>query len=299
MSVDFEKEIVGIAATVPPEYQLAPETVGIAVNAVYGIDDRYGPNSDYPREFHNAPHSIDVCRRDVRLTKLLLPYVRSKYLPHIFDRTILGPALHDWEQLLGPGDNEQASADYAVAQIEENGGPELNTDVFKTWLSDEIQASTVTMLETGEIIQTNIQTGSHNPAKFNLAFADINGIAMEGPRRMIRDGTHLYMENLESPDDFTIDGLYAFLVNERQFLRQRLNDGRVKADIAYYYPDHIEEVYAVMRKAFHANIISAHNLAIDIGARPELKVPIGIAAKTLDKSMLGGAVGKMLLRKLT
>lgn len=299
MAQDFERELAGIAQMVPDGYELAPQTLPLATEAVYGLDAKFGPESPHPREFHNADHSVDVCRRDVRLTTLLLPYVPPEFQPYIFDLAILGPALHDWEQDLGPGPNERASTEHGIALIEEKGGRELNTDEFKTRLTDEIEATTIAMLDTGEIVQVNIQKGSHDPAKFNLAFADINGIAMEGPRRMVRDGTHLYQEMLASPEDFTIDGLYAFLADERRFLRQRLNDHRVRADIAYHYPDHIEEVYGVMRKAFHSNIISAHRLAVDIGARPELKVPIGIAARTLEKSKLGDTVGKLLIKKLT
>jgi hypothetical protein len=299
MSVDFEKQIVDIAKTIPAGYELASETIPMATEAVYGLDERYGTDSDNHLEFHNAPHSVDVLRRDVRVTKLLLPYVQPMYLRRIFDLAVLGPAYHDWEQLLGPGKNEAASVDYATGQVEEKGGRKLNTKVFKGRLGEVISASAVTMLDSGEIIQTNIQSGSHDPAKFNLAFADINGIAMEGPRRMIRDGTHLYLETVKDP---SFEGLYPFLVDERRFLRQRLNDIRVKSDIAYYYPDDIEEVYAVMRKAFHANIDSAHRLAIDIGARPELKIPIGIVAKsvsTVDRAILGDTLGNLIRRKLT
>lgn len=298
MSLDFEKEIVGIAQTIPAGHQLAPQTIPLAVEAVYGLDERYGPDSDHHLEFHNAPHSVDVLRRDVRLTKLLLPYVRPEYLPRIFDLAFLGPAYHDWEQLLGPGKNEEASVDHATAQVEEKGGPVLNAGGFKSRLGEVILASTVTIRENGEIIQTNIQSGSHDPAKFNLAFADINGIAMEGPRRMFRDGTHLYLETAKDP---TFEGLYPFLADERRFLRQRLNDVRVKSDIAYYYPDDVEEVYTAMRKAFHANIISAHRLAVDLGARPELKVPIGIVAKSIsavDRAVMGDVIGKLIRKKL-
>lgn len=158
-----------------------------------------------------------------------------------------------------------------------------------------IQATKVEMREDGELVQTSLQTGSHHPIKFSTGFSDINGIAMEGSKRMLRDATNLYYEITEKP---TIEGLYDFLIGQAGFLRQRLNPGRTKADIAYYFPDDIEAVYGDMYRHFHGNIISARDLAVHIGDHPELKKSIDIIAKGIDKSRVGAAVGRMLTRKL-
>lgn len=297
MSTDFEREIVGIAQMIKPAgYELAPETISIAAESLEEIDRKYGPDSDHPLAFHNAPHSVGVTRRTVRLTNMLYPFIRAKYQDGIFDLAIIAGADHDHEQELGPDANEEASSEDAQHRVEEAGGV-LTAEGFKKRLGDGILATTVEPRgDNNELVQVNLQTGTHDPIKFIMAFSDINGIAMEGSKRMWQDATNLYYEITEEP---TIEGLFNFYANQADFLKQRLNDGRVKSDIAYYFPNDIEGVYGVMRQAFHKKIVSAHSLTLLLKQRPELRESVGIAAKTLDKSTLGGAVGKMLLRKLT
>jgi hypothetical protein len=294
VSIDFEKELAGIAAMVPPEHELAPETIPIAAKALEDVDRRYGPNSQRPLPFHNAPHSIGVTRRAVRMGNILLPYIPPPYRDNFFDLSIINGSTHDYDQDSDPGDNESNSAVHAVGLVENADGV-LNNEDFKKRIPLGIMATLVEMKEDGELVQTNLQIGAHDPIKFSMGFSDINGIAMEGSKRMWRDATNLYYEINPEP---SIEGLYGFLVNQAGFLRQRLNDGRVKADIAYYFADHIGEVYNDMHKAFHANIISAYNLAVLLGKHPELKQVIGAAAKGIDRSRVGSMAGKLLTRKL-
>ncbi len=298
MSQDFEKELAGIVTLIPPEHELAPETIPIATEALEMIDGHYGSESDNPLPFHNAPHSVGVTRRAVRMGKILLPYMRDEYRKRFFDLAVIAGATHDYDQDSGPGDNERNSAKYAIEQIEKFDG-ELNTTDFKARLPQGILATTVEMKDDGELVQTNLQSGSHDPIKFNMAFSDINGIAMEGSKRMWCDATNLYHEITDEP---TAEGLYSFLIGQAGFLRQRLNDPRIKSDIAYYFPDDIEAVYKDMYKAFHANIISAYNIAVMLDQRPELQSSIGLIVKSigkLDRSVMGSLIGKTLGRKLT
>lgn len=294
MSLDFEKELSGIVAMIPPEYELAPETTIIAAESLEAIDQKYGPGSDRPLSFHNAPHSVGVTRRAVRMANILTPYIRPKYRSRFYDLSIIAGATHDYDQDSGSGPNEENSADYAVAAVEQADG-ELNTDAFTQRLPRGILATTVEMKADGEIVQADLLSGSHDPIKFSMAFSDINGIAMEGSKRMWRDATNLYYEITPEP---SIEGLYGFLVNQARFLRDRLNPGRVKADIGYYFADNVNDIYSDMEKAFHTNIVSAFNLAVMLGEHPELKSSIGFAAKGVDHSRLGAVAGRMLTRKL-
>lgn len=82
-------------------------------------------------------------------------------------------------------------------------------------------------------------------------------------------------------------------------MKQRLNDGRVKSDIAYYFPDHIEAVYKNMHNAFNSRILSAYRLAILLGDHPELKSTIGSVVKTVDQPLIGDALLKILKAKVT
>ncbi len=293
--MDFEKEVAGIVALVPEDQRLAPETVPIAIEALEAVDRRYGPNSDNPKPFHNAPHSVGVTRRAVRMANILMPYIRPAYRDRFYDLSIVDGTTHDYDQDSGPGANEDNSTRYAIQVVEAADGV-LNTVDFKKRVPRGIGATkTELVVETGEIIQTSLVNGSHDPIKFSMAFSDINGIAMEGSKRMCRDATNLYYEITPEP---SIEGLYDFLDNQAGFLSHRLNDGRIKADIGYYFADQIEAVYADMHQAFHANIISAYSLALLLRDHPENKKPLGIVAKGIDQSRIGAIVGKLLTSNL-
>lgn len=294
MATDFEKEVVGIAALVPEEHELEPETVPIAIEALEAVDGRYGPDGDNPRSFHNAPHSVGVTRRAVRMANILLPYVRPEYRDKFYDLSIIAGAAHDYDQDSGPGTNEQNSANYAASLVEAADG-KLNTQLFKDRLERGILATTVAMQPDGEIVQVDLSHGSHDPIKFSMAFSDINGIAMEGSKRMWRDATNLYYEITPEP---SIEGLYAFLVSQAGFLSDRLNPGRVQADIGYYFGGQVNEIYDDMYKAFHDNIVMSHGLAVKLGGRPELQNAIGFVARTIDRLHVGAEIGKMLTREL-
>jgi hypothetical protein len=297
MSADFEKEITEIATMIEPDYKLAPETIPIAVESLEEIDNDYGPASDNLLPFHDAPHSVGVTRRGVRLANILYPYIRPLHRRRFFDLVIIDGATHDRRQDLGPIENEIASAEDAIQKVETADGI-LNTGIFKKRLVYGNLATAVRMEDGGKLVQVNLQRGAHDPIKFNMAFSDINGIAMEGNKRMWQDATNLYLEITDEPTD---EGLCNFLIDQRKFLRERLNDGRIKSDIAYYFPDDIAAVYKDMRRAFHGNIVSSHGLAVLLGERPELQRSVARVAKAreaLDRSGLGAIIGKMIRKKI-
>lgn len=302
MSADYEREIVAIADMVePPEQQVTPEAIAIATAALYAIDEKYGPDSDNPLSYHNGDHSLGVTRRAVRLTNILYPYIRPRHRVRIYDLDLIGGSVHDFERGLGRIEDEDVSGDYAVARVTELGGPKINNAKFKKRLFDGIQATAVDPQKNGDIVQMNLQKGSHDPFKLVLSFGDINGIAMEGPTRMFSDATNLCDE--EEHGEPTLDERCNYLLRQRPFLRKRLNDPRIKSDIAYYFPDDIEEVYKDMRKAFHSNILSAYVIASALGeSRPELRDSVEAAVHrvgSIDKALLGSLIGKTLHRKLT
>ena len=296
--MDYEKEVSGIASMVPEDYALAKETRPLAAACLEIVDERYGPDSSHALAFHNGRHSLDVTRRAVELAVILRPYMRPEYQHRVFDLAIIAGASHDYDQESQAGENERNSARFAVEIVEQEDG-ELARGDFTQRLKRGILATTAPMNEAGEIVQTNLQACSHDPIKFNMAFSDINGIAMEGSRRMVLDATNLYLEIADQTgDSFSVDGLYNFYLTQAGFLRQRLNDGRVKADIAYYFADCIDDVYEAMSDHFNENIKSAYRLAKYIKEHPELKVPIGVAAKGVDISRVGRVAGRILARKV-
>lgn len=285
----------------PPECEVSPQAITIAAESLYAIDEKYGPDSDHSLSFHNGPHSLGVTRRAVRLTNILYPYMRPQHRVGIYDLDFIGGSMHDIEQDLEPGENERVSGEQAIACAIEADVPGIDTPAFSKRLFDGIQATAVQMRENGEVVQVNVQNGTHDPFKFVMSFGDINGIAMEGSKRMFNDATNLCYEI--HGGEPTLDQLYEFLSNQAVFLRQRLNDGRVKSDIAYYFPNDIEDVYQDMRAAFHTNILAAHGIAKSLGdRRPELQGAVSAAIKgigVLDRALLGDVISKTIHSKLT
>jgi hypothetical protein len=301
MSIDYERELTAITDLVePPDQLVSSAAIAIGAEALSEIDAKYGPDSENPLTFHDADHSLGVTRRAVRLTNILYPYMSPRHRAKIYDLDIIGGATHDFERDVEPQENERISGEYAVAQVIELGGSQLNTAKFKKRLFDGILATAVEMKDDGEILQVNVQKGSHDPFKFVMSFGDINGIAMEGPKRMLSDATKLCDEVHGKP---TLDELCNFLVSQASFLRKRLNDPRVQSDIAYYFPEDTKQVYTDMRKAFRSNILSAYGMAVTFGERrPELRDSVeGVVQRvgTVDKALLGSLIGKALHRKLS
>lgn len=223
---------------------------------------------------------------------MLAPYVQPRLQSRFYDLAIINGATHDYDQDSGPGANEDNSIDYAIERIETADG-ELNTKSFKHRVGLGIAATKVEMQPDGRLIQTKLRKGSHDPIKFAMAFSDINGIAMEGSKRMWRDATNLYYEITPEP---SVKGHADFLISQAGFLRQRLNDSQVKPDIEYYFPNDTQAVYGDMYKAFHANIISAYNLALFIGDHPELLHIVEAGAQAVDRTGAGGLIGKLVAR---
>lgn len=292
----FEEQLVSISRIIKPEgYGLDDATIPLAVNALEEIDVKYGPDSDDPHPYHNAQHGIDVIRRGVRLTNILYPYLRSDHRPKIFDLDFAIGSWHDIEQsLVAPGANERASARSAVRAVSQLEGP-LNNKKFKHRLELGIIATTAAEAEDGKITQPYVKKDAHDPVKLIAAYADINGVAMEGPARMLKDATNLALEIFgEEP---TKDEFGNFLVSQAGFLTQRLNDGQVKSDLAYYFSkDEVDAIYKDTRKIFHPNIDAAVKIARAMQSRPELQGAMYRALNALSPEQIRSNGGKLLRR---
>lgn len=287
--MDYERELTTLAGNVQPSDQkISPAVIAIGTEALYGIDARYGPASDNPRAAHDGPHSLDVARRDIELTNLLYRFIRPEHRKNIYNYGMLVATTHDWEQLLGYGANERASVDYLIDRVAQSREPELNTPGAHSRLSAASLATTVEFRENGEIVQVNLRTGEPDPLTYIAGFVDINGIAMEGWRRLLNDGSRHGREKFGP--NMILTQHYEFMATQRRFMRKRLNDHRIQEDIAYHFPDHAEQVYQVMRQAFHANILSAHGLAVNLG-----RLPVGLFVRgvgAFDKLALNNRIGK-------
>jgi hypothetical protein len=272
--IDFEKEINGLAASIEPEgYELSPTVRSIAAIALRDIEVRYGEESDEPLPQHNATHAIDVAGRAIQLTNLLYDFVPEESRENIYELALLVGITHDWEQFEGNGKNERASANYLIGLIEQYGDENINTDEFKQRARSGTMATEYEIDDKGIINQINLGKGKPepddepDPFEFIIAFADINGIAMEGPDRMSEDMTRLFFERSRGGEP-SKDDLEKLIAYQPTFIKSQLNDHRIKPYIAYYF-SHLEPenegidnpVYSKMREAYNPNIKAAFDKA--------------------------------------
>lgn len=282
--VDFHHELESIARTVEPEDAGIPEIViELSTIALHDVDMRYGPFSRNPMPHHNAEHSLDVAGRVVRLTNLLWDFIPQRYQKDIFALGMHAASGHDYEQSKGPGKNERASAKYVRNTIINRGYQSQLGQKYFQRVGAGIMATEVEFVG-DKIIQPNLRKGEADPLRFIVAFADINAIAMEGPNRMIRDATNLYFERSAHPK---VDHYLDMLASQVKFLRRRLNDWQIEGDIEYYFSAHQDEVYDVMYREFHDNIVQSSEIAGQIAENEATEDIIGKIIKGADPLGVG------------
>lgn len=262
--MDFEKEIDKLAKQVEQEgFRVNLGAQEVAVQLLEDVDARHG---DLP--YHNASHGLDVVRRGLRLTSALLPYIDEKYQKGIYNLPFLAGPAHDFVQGANDHQNVRDSADHVIQRIHENGHNEqINCRKVFSRIRLGIYATEVRREKSsGKVTQVNLQEGSRDPIKFIMAMADINGIAMEGPKRMVRDAVNLCYEMNDGKP--TADQLYGFVLFQQKFLKDRLQDDQTKEDIKYYFGDHSDEVYDLGYEKFNGMITTAYSIARSISGTP-------------------------------
>lgn len=178
-----------------PDMVFIEGVADIAAIASRQLEVKYGAQSETPLAYHNKAHSVeDVPRRGLKLLR-----IHHDICPDLFDMSrapslvVAGGMLHDTVQLRGSMTNERLSADYAREIAPHYGFTYDEADL----LHDMIM-STVTQHIDGTVKQTMLeQTVSRDPLCLILATADINGIAMEGTKRMVGDSVNLTAERYQ------------------------------------------------------------------------------------------------------
>ena len=292
MSIDYEDHLRTLSAGIEPRVVLRPGSIPIAASGLEAIDAKYGPDSLQPLSYHNAQHGLDHIARQQRLTNMLYPFMSPYYRRGIYDLNYVVGATHDVERDGQSVQNEQASVAFGTELLTQSGDKLLASARFLSRFDLAVMTTVVEFDENMRMTQPNLRTGSRDPIKFITAFADVNGIAMEGSATMLRDAINLAVEM--NPDAGPKE-IFDFLCGQAKYLRERLNDDQIKPDIAYFFPNHKDEVYAVMRKAFRPNILSAYGIANGIQARPELKEVIGRALQVAGKFPPGDYIGRAAL----
>lgn len=224
------------------------------------IEERYGEKSGNYLAHHSAQHGVDVMRRGLHLTRILAPYIADEYMQDLPDLVVMCGSWHDYEQQKGPHNNEVASSEGLRAVIDNSSEkPWKDVELVKKRAHEGVMATEVAHQKSGEIVQVNLPNGEADPLKYIMAFADINGIAMEGEERMITDSTNLCKE-IYGPN-LNEQTLSDFLAMQKKFLDSRLNDRRIKSDLTYYFLDDMEKIYKVLREEFEGKASEATILA--------------------------------------
>ncbi|HET7672999.1 MAG TPA: hypothetical protein VFK11_00610 [Candidatus Saccharimonadales bacterium] len=289
---NFEVVVDNLIGQVEPqEVSILPESRDIAIRGLEEKERRYGEESEHHMAYHNVGHDIDVTSRDIRLTNLLYRFVPEEYREGLYDKIIVKDPWHDWERLLsGPGANERASADRVIEEIENSGSPVLNTERFKTSIDLGIMATQMERVD-GDFVQVNLRTGEPDPSILLGAWADIGGVPMEGIKRAKLDAVDLCHEDHPDP---SLRQLLDYFLIQPDFFKNVVDDATVLPNIEYYFPQNAEEVYGVLRKAFHSNIVTTYKTLMFIRNHPEVETAMLRGAGLLDRMHVGSAIGGLI-----
>jgi len=222
----------------------------VGAEMLFEIYTKYGdPNSETYMLYHNDQHTLNVLERC-----WVQAGIRKKEFPEEFSDKdyilgMFGALGHDIARMTGglPGEDERQSAQKTVTGYMRKLG--FSEEDCRR-VTEMIMTTEVTT-ENGVVVQTNIQKGSTDKLKLELAIADINGIAMEGIGRMVEDAFNLCLEvNRISPDDMlaNIDTIEKFFTMQAKFIEKRLDS--LDGDFEYYYGDKATHMREVYEKAF-------------------------------------------------
>lgn len=287
------REVDSLTETISrPGYELEPSARHIAIEGFKTLDEIYGEGSANHLFFHNADHSLGHTRRGVELTNLLIDDIPPEYQEFIYELILMDGAWHDRVQGQKEfGLNERLSAMYLIAQIATSGDTPINTQRTRIRAHDGVIVSTAYLEQDANVVQPYLGEGEPDPLKFIEAFVDVDAIAMEGIVNMLDTTRKLVKENYENP---TPSHFYGFAVNEKPFLRKRLNNIRMKSFIARYFPGAEDSVFDKMWDAFHDNIVAAHAFAEAIEKNFERSGDIGEAIAEREFEVVGEIVGLSL-----
>jgi hypothetical protein len=308
---NFEAAVDELIGQIEPEgYEFNETARSLATIALHDVELRYGESSDNSLPQHNAEHALDVAGRAIELTNLVYEFIPEKYQDNIYELALLVGVSHDWEQLLASG-NERASADYLIGLIEKTDDEEINNEWFKARAENGVMATEYEINDDGIINQFNLGRGKPedgeepDPLEFIVAFADINGIAMEGESRMSEDVAGLYIERCqkkgENPSE---EGLRGFIDYQPTFIKSQLDDEHMKPIIAHYFhhlePEDEEKenpVYEALKNKYNPNIRNSYKKAWKLRNTPELIKGFGEVVHRADvlgiSDKLGGIVDRI------
>lgn len=269
------------------------------------LDEAYkihgDPASPHYKEYHNTEHDFYVLRRAWDVWGALRNRMPDKFDTNGFKLLLFSVCGHDL--FLGneakEGSDERRSGKFTMRRMLAAGyAPEEGQRV-----REAIDTTAVKRDEKGRITQYNIRQGSKDPLKFVLAYADINGVPMEGIPTMIRDALNLYMESSgTSLKELSHNPKKALglMLTQADFVQDRLDD--MDGDIAHYFDGKEREmVKEVLDEKYSRTSREALVLARRMKDLPDLaetaiKATLGVTKNKSNISYLPKKIGSIFSR---
>lgn len=260
-------DVTGVPKGLIPE-----EVVETGAEMLVYLYENYGdPDSETYKLHHNDQHALSVLRRcwvQASLRKRLFPAEFSDKKDYILG--MFGALGHDSVHGSGgkKGEDERLSGIWTCGRMYRLGFGDEDCQRVREMIS----TTEVTTDANGAIVQTNIQQGSRDILKLELAIADINGIAMEGTETMVNDAFNLCLEfNRMSVSEMInhLDVVERFFATQAKFVEKRLNS--LKSDFEYYYGEQAAAVSKMYENVFTDSTRQAKGAAHTIYRFPVIR----------------------------
>lgn len=164
--------------------QLSPIDITVIASGLQEVQEKYGEASDVPLKYHGIRHTRDVWE-DYCMYADILGLDSDEFVDGGIAVTH-----HDWEQLLGPGANETASA-IEVQRVMSATGYDEGRQMHS---ANCVLATEVVFDEQGKLIQKHLKTFGPDTTILAVTLADMNGITIRGEQTMIDHAFRLALE---------------------------------------------------------------------------------------------------------
>lgn len=234
--------------------QLRAIDIALLADGLMEIQTRYGNESDNPKQYHNFEHTADVFKDFCMYADVL-----ELDAQECADGA-LAAVYHDWEQDMGPGLNEAASATELGRRMEQAGySIERQVHAQQCILVTDVEFD-----ESGLPTPKNLMKYDPDRTLLAVSLADMNGIALRGERtmvdhayRLVREIHHVSFEQVrENPRE-----LISMLAKQFFYVGDVLT--RLKPAVRHHVVDaeKVDEVLAMLDATYNTQSSMAINAA--------------------------------------
>ena len=164
--------------------QMNPIDIAVIASGLQEVEEKYGEASDTPLKYHGLRHTRDVWE-DYCIYADILGINSDEFVDGGIAVT-----RHDWEQLLGPGANEAASA-VEVQRVMSAAGYSEGRQMHS---ANCVLATEVKFDGEGQLVQKHLKTFGPDKTILAVALADMNGITIRGEQTMVDHAFRLALE---------------------------------------------------------------------------------------------------------